>query len=520
MKIKNSIHFSKKRTQSGAIESGSMESGAMMVEFAIAGISMIFFLLAFFEVGRYFLLRGVLEAATDRASSIIASDPRFLDTEHAGIANSDFEKAKTNLDTQIRSILRNSFTVLNPGQSYEGDSSAVVNLGIPVIPAASNVLSQEQALLNTPVVYQLNAQIKPIFPCAGWLLGGKDRNGGNCNVPFSFATKSSAFKEPTKALTFPSPVDCKGNPVGSANYNPTECSCDPDKRWDSNTDRCVCYNDQNNAGQCTCGTNYSFDDVTKSCKCTLTASSCGNPNESLVGCGCECTSGIVRGGSGNCDTCQNANQVVNSGICSCPANAAASCRADQVLDPTTCQCVCASGITEGPGNICNTCVDSNRQFQNGNCNTCTQASITCNNASADTTNCRCNCNWNDQWYCQIYSGGIWNPNNCTCDCGSPDMEQVVSNGIAFCECKAGKQRSYVNGVPTCKCGSSMIDDGIGGCKCAGSGILNQAYQHCFCPWYDANLNFNSELYNQELAKCTPGQILDFYTCGCTCAGGQ
>lgn len=493
-----------------------VETGATAVEFSLIAGLLFFVVLGFFEGSRYMTALGVLNAAADKAVAIAASEPdsRFAADRKTTTGLQQYNQAVSDLtikiETKTNQFLASSFI----GSNSQSGSSAYLVGGVKVsvpYPAVGDPQSPEQVLENVPVTVELSAEIIPLFPCLGSLVG-HGKNTGSCQTKLPITVKSASFKEPTKALTLPSQVDCLGRPLGSPDFN-TGCNCDPDKYWDTVTSKCICYmGDANNDQICDCPNNHEFDVANKSCKCALTVSSCTGFaqvfNAGACSCQCDATKGIKAGTSGSCDACVNAGQEIIGDSCSCSQEKQSLCQQQGKDTDINCGCVCPAGRKDDGNGGCNACSDPRRKFDGGNCSSCAD-NLPCGSGSLDTNTCQCQClaDW-QSWACSAY-GGSWNSTSCSCQCPagqSWDWNPVW--GWGQCKCNDPKKsleydwntRSYV-----CRCTAwqGLESDGSGGCKCSNEEHkFLDGYCKCENPATSCSpVGGNQQFYDTEACKC-------------------
>ena len=221
------------------------ETGATAVEFSLIAALLFIIVLSLFEGSRYMTALGVLNAAADRAVAIAASEPdsRFAADQNTQEGRDQFKAAiedlKAKLTERTNTFIASSFigADASSGRSAYLTSGVVIYVPYPGDGITDAKASPEQALENRPVTISMEAEMEPLFPCFGALFNQKSNIGG-CSQKVPIRVFAAAFKEPTKALTLPSPVDCQGRPLGSPDYN-TACTCDPDKYWDKTQDKCI-----------------------------------------------------------------------------------------------------------------------------------------------------------------------------------------------------------------------------------------------------------------------------------------
>jgi hypothetical protein len=488
------------------------EAGASMVEFSFVAGFIIIVIFSLIEVARYTASMGVLYAAADRAISVAADDYRLLEDQDS----QKYKDAVADVQKTFKNTLAGSWIGTGPNSSSSVFLTTDISEIKPVLPTKlSSESSMNEAMLNRPVTITFTAEMVPLIPGSGVIFNPKDSPA--TNIPIRIF--SAAFKEPYKALTMPTAVDCQGRPPSSPDYD-TDCACDVDKYWNKGTKACVCYTgDSNNDGVCDCKNSYVFNVEDKTCsKCPKPYPTCSTGKIFSTGiCGCECDAslGLKEDSNGGCTDCASTSQVYNNGACACAdtaAEQACNSKPSMQWDSWGCNCKCKDGLTDDGNGSCEKCADSNEKYVNGACS-CILTNDDCSptaGGSLDTNTCLCACSGNIEAAC-ANGGGTYNPTTCGCDCG-PQSNFVWSYISQYGQCKCPSGRSRLidgNGKGYCSCPVGQEADGQGGCKCSSpNAILNLTSGACDCT----NI--------PDGGVCPPvgglNQVFNYKTCACGC----
>jgi len=340
-------------------------------------------------------------------------------------------------------------------------------------------------------------------PSAATAKGYTINMAGFSSTPTSFATPEYDWTTQEKELNVKylmmsiireCPQDtnacASGNFVVCPNDN-TECCCEcPDppqctngKEYD-NVCNCVCpWENDEPAVQPTCDEDYSWNQATCECECTIDCSNnAPKTQENTDLCECECPSPAP-----NCGGDESYNPATCS--CECDEGKLACSSPKSQADLTNCECVCPTGWNQGgdcdeanyvedePNCQCVCGLDENscgalKTFNSNNC-TCTECPEGYNDDGTPQDDCEC---------VKVCTGNTeLNEETCACDCilttsedcdcpPLADREEYtdceVPNG---CECKPCELQStdpsvYCCPVPNCQAPLLYVPD-IDRCNC-------------------------------------------------------
>ncbi len=447
------------------------ELGATFLEFTIVAPLVLFLVLAIAETARYLAVRGVVNAAANRAVLLAASDPGIIAYKMDGETNQ--EQAFTDAEAKVLAKVKElPMSLIGVNGDTPGSAGHISSIRLIMPPSNSNGDSLEKRFEDVPLQVEVTVSMRPIIPCLGAIL---NLSGGspNCAAPVTQRFVATAFREPSKVLTMPTQVDCNGNPIGSPDYN-QNCACKSLQYWDTTSPpgSCVCLPglQMNSNGDCECSNPYNSVTSEGTCACDPAkfASSCSGAGQQVDtnSCSCVCNAASGFSGNGSSCSCSNSNHVVNSsGACACETTLPCDPANGSIFDPATCQCKCdTSKGFAGSGSSC-ACSSSVKSNQGGTCS-CTAPASCPGYQSWNSTTCNCGSCPAESSYTWIKSncqtgGGTWDTAACSCTC--PAGASWITNGYnGWCGCSNPSQ--YWNGT-ACTCYGGMEDNGSGGCKC-------------------------------------------------------
>ena len=409
----------------------------------------------------------------------------------------------TFLDAEAATKGRATFATVH-AFPYGETSAGFLSEPVVTLPVATAGETQDDAFARDPIQVVMEARVEPLLPFFPAL---------------PIRVVGEAFRERSKVPSMAVPVDCNGNPQGSALYNAEACPCAEDEYWWDN--KCVCRYPWGQEGDCGCPAPAVATPDYWSCTCPdAAAMGCGAnqirveswnyaASPASISCSCQCRSGgFIADGSGGCACPAGKHDDGNNCVCD------NSCADGKVTNQqNNCLCECPPGtITLGNGQC--GCADPNFRFQIGSGCVCNLTQASCSGGTTFvSSSCSCSC-----VAPKVQVGG-----DCVCPAGK------VDNGAGGCACSTapadlcGANTTQNSGTCACACKSGFVPDGPKSCKCPDGKI--QSGNSCVCaspPTCTAPKALNNSTCQCECSntRCTNGGTFDSNACYCNCPSGQ
>ena len=217
--------------------------GAALLEWALVAPVILMLLFGALYFGFAVSVRGMVDHAAHQGLELAAVLPELEELPVGGMDCANPDNAEAEFCVGYRKVQQKIYDALAPSfvAKDEAGGRLAYLTGEPVIdfPLRSENQTSAEAYAATPIGISMYAALRPRIP---WF-----------DTTLSFAAKAAGYRETRNAVSYPVPVDCNGNPYGSAEYDSNPCLCQaPSFYWADPTVPKEAIN--NNTGGWTCRT--------------------------------------------------------------------------------------------------------------------------------------------------------------------------------------------------------------------------------------------------------------------------